>query len=39
MYRLFYWFNDEVLIEKFDFLEDLENFVNNYEVEVFKIEY
>lgn len=37
MYKLWFYLNDEMMTETFNSMEELTNFVNNYDVEVFKI--
>lgn len=38
MNKLYFWLNDEIVTEIFETMEELENFIENFEVEVFKID-
>ena len=37
-YKLYFYLNNEMMVENFDSFDDLDEFIINYDVEVFKIE-
>lgn len=36
IYTLYFYLNDDMMVQEFDSFEEMQQFVNNYDVEVFK---